>query len=137
MQTQLRACFVCYVDSEFYTSAHNQSRREVKPKAGIGDGRSVPKPGHETTSHCVLGQQKEDLAWRCFCAKTSFELLQIIFNELLLIHSENHISGSYLDVGGFRWCFSQKNVSQTPVNSSTNKLICHTADKKSQNTLAD
>lgn len=32
MQTQLRACFVCSVDSQFYTSAHNQSRREVKPR---------------------------------------------------------------------------------------------------------
>lgn len=32
MQTQLRACFVCSVDSHFYTSVHNQSRREVKLK---------------------------------------------------------------------------------------------------------
>lgn len=29
MQTQLRACFVCSVDSQFYTSLRNQCRRAV------------------------------------------------------------------------------------------------------------
>lgn len=32
MQTQLRACFVSSVDSQFYTSAYNQGRKEVKPE---------------------------------------------------------------------------------------------------------
>ena len=49
MQTQLRACFVCSVDSQFYTSAHNQSRREVKPKLetatdGVCQGPGVEQP---------------------------------------------------------------------------------------------
>lgn len=49
MQTQLRACFVCSVDSQFYTSAHNQSIREAKPKleteaAGACQGPAAEQP---------------------------------------------------------------------------------------------
>lgn len=69
MQTQLRACFVCSVDSQFYTSAHNQSRREVKPKLEAETDGACQGLGRRTTGLCVLEQQGQDLASQRFCAK--------------------------------------------------------------------
>lgn len=72
MQTQLRACFVCSVDSQFYTSVRNQRRREVKPKLemktdGVCQGQYMEQPA------TLCRGNKNDLASECFSCKTSFE----------------------------------------------------------------
>lgn len=55
IQTQLRACFVWSVDSLFYTSARNQSRREVKPNLEMETRGVCQVPGMEQPGHCTLG----------------------------------------------------------------------------------
>lgn len=88
-QTQLRACFVCSVDSKFYTSVDDETIREVKPKLDVKTDRVCQGPSAEQAATVCRGDRK-DLASCRLCVKPALK------HKLLLTFLEKHISGVFL-----------------------------------------